>query len=233
MENTMDKTTILVIEDEQKLLETLSDFLALNHYQVIKAVDGLDGIQQFTAHFTEINLVLLDVMLPFADGYEVLKQIRMRSNVPVILLTAKEDIDDQLKGFSCGADDYIIKPYSLSIVKVHIEAVLKRFGHGQALLYAGDIKLDTSSKKVYVMDAYIETTPKEYELLHMLVKNQGTVLTRDFILDNIWGFQYHGDSRTVDTLIKQLRKKLGDTSYIRTVYGVGYCFEVANNEEKN
>ncbi|MFG6383544.1 MAG: response regulator transcription factor [Lachnospiraceae bacterium] len=229
----MDKTTILIVEDETKLLKTLSDFLTINQYEVIQASDGLDGIQKFNKYSTKINLVLLDVMLPFADGYEVLKRIRLCSNVPVIMLTAKEEVEDQIKGFSYGADDYIIKPYTLSIVKVHIEAVLKRFGYGQNFLYAGNIRIDVKAKKVYVKESFVETTPKEFELLHILVRNQGTVLTRDYILDNIWGFHYAGDTRTIDTLVKQLRKKLGDTSYIRTVYGVGYCFEVKGNEKEN
>lgn len=227
----MDGATVLLIEDETKLLETLSDFLEINHYNVIQAMDGLDGIQKFNTHHSEIDIVLLDIMLPFVDGYEVLKQIRLCSNVPVIILTAKEEIEDQVKGFSYGADDYIIKPYTLSIVKLHIEAVLKRFGHGLDFLYAGDIKIDVRAKKVYVKEQFVETTPKEFELLHILIRNQGTVLTRDYILDTIWGDYYVGDVRTIDTLVKQLRKKLGDTSYIRTVYGVGYCFEVEENEK--
>ncbi len=229
----MDKATVLLVEDETKLLETLSDFLEINHYNVIQATDGLDGIQKFHAHRSEIDIVLLDVMLPFTDGYEVLKQIRLCSNVPVILLTAKEEVEDQIKGFSYGADDYIIKPYSLSIIKLHIEAVLKRFGHGEDFLYAGDVKIEVKAKKIYVKDVFVETTPKEFELLHLLIRNQGTVLTRDYILDTIWGDYYVGDVRTIDTIVKQLRKKLGGASYIRTVYGVGYCFEVEGNEKKN
>ena len=229
----MDKATVLLVEDETKLLETLSDFLEINHYNVIQATDGLDGIQKFHAHRSEIDIVLLDVMLPFTDGYEVLKQIRLCSNVPVILLTAKEEVEDQIKGFSYGADDYIIKPYSLSIIKLHIEAVLKRFGHGEDFLYAGDVRIEVKAKKIYVRDVFVETTPKEFELLHLLIRNQGTVLTRDYILDTIWGDYYVGDVRTIDTIVKQLCKKLGGASYIRTVYGVGYCFEVEGNEKKN
>lgn len=229
----MEKTTVLIIEDEEKLLKTLSDYLTMNQYHILQATNGLDGLQQFTAHSAEIDIILLDIMLPFADSFEVLRQIRMCSNVPVILLTAKEDVEDQIKGFSCGADDYIVKPYTLSIVKAHIEAVLKRLGHGQDFLYAGDIKVESKAQKVYVKNKFIETTPKEFELLQMFIRHQGTVLTRDNILDDIWGYQYVGDIRTVDTLVKQLRKKLGDTSYIRTVYGVGYCFEVKKDEEKD
>ena len=193
----MDKATVLLVEDETKLLETLSDFLEINHYNVIQATDGLDGIQKFHAHRSEIDIVLLDVMLPFTDGYEVLK------------------------------------PYSLSIIKLHIEAVLKRFGHGEDFLYAGDVRIEVKAKKIYVRDVFVETTPKEFELLHLLIRNQGTVLTRDYILDTIWGDYYVGDVRTIDTIVKQFRKKLGGASYIRTVYGVGYCFEVEGNEKKN
>lgn len=227
----MEKITVLVVEDEIKLLKTLSDFLKINKYIVYQAADGLNAIQEYNAHKEEIDIVLLDVMLPFMDGYEVLKQIRLTSNVPVIMLTAKEEVDDQLKGFSFGADDYIIKPYTLSVVKMHMEAVLKRLGYGQDILYAGNIRIEINAKKIYVEDQYIETTPKEFELLYILVRNQGKVLTRDFILDNIWGYHYAGDMRTIDTLVKQLRKKLGEVSYIRTVYGVGYCFEVEGNEK--
>lgn len=227
----MEKITVLVVEDEMKLLGTLSDFLVINNYKVYQAADGLNAIQEYNTHREEIDIVLLDVMLPFLDGYEVLKQIRLTSNVPVIMLTAKEEVDDQLKGFSCGADDYIIKPYTLSVLKMHMEAVLKRLGYGQDILHVGNIRIEINAKKVYVEDQYVETTPKEFELLYLLARNQGKVLTRDFILDNIWGYHYAGDMRTIDTLVKQLRKKLGKVPYIRTVYGVGYCFEGDGNEK--
>lgn len=221
----MEKTTILVIEDEKKLLKTLKDFFELNQYQVYTAEDGLEGIQQFKVHSKEISCVLLDVMLPFADGNEVLKQIRLISNVPVIMLTAKEEVEDQLKSLSYGADNYITKPYSLAVVKMHIEALLKRFRQEQDFLTAGEIRIETGAQKVYVRDEFVETTPKEFELLHFFMKNEGIVLTRDQILDSIWGYHYVGDTRTIDTIVKQLRKKLGDSSCIRTVYGIGYCFE--------
>lgn len=164
-------------------------------------------------------------MLPFADGNEVLKQIRLISNVPVIMLTAKEEVEDQLKSLSYGADNYITKPYSLAVVKMHIEALLKRFRQEQDFLTAGEIRIETGAQKVYVRDEFVETTPKEFELLHFFMKNEGIVLTRDQILDSIWGYHYVGDTRTIDTIVKQLRKKLGDSSCIRTVYGIGYCFE--------
>ncbi len=228
----MEKTTILIIEDEKKLLKTLADFLILHGYQVYTAEDGLEGIRQFKAHNGEINCVLLDVMLPFMDGNEVLKQIRLSSDVPVIMLTAKEEVEDQLKSLSYGADNYIVKPYSLALVKMHIEALLKRCRQEEVFLSAGDIRIELGPQKVYVKDELVETTPKEFELMCFFVKNEGVVLRRDYILDSIWGYHYVGDTRTIDTIVKQLRKKLGDISYIRTVYGVGYCFEGKGNEKE-
>lgn len=228
----MEKITVLIVEDEKKLLKTMADFLTMHDYQVYTAEDGLKGIQQFQAHSREISCVLLDVMLPFMDGNEVLRQIRLASDVPVIMLTAKEEVEDQLKSLSCGADNYIVKPYSLAVVKMHIEALLKRYRQEQEILSAGDIRIEVGSQKVYVRDVFVETTPKEFELMQFFVKNEGVVLTRDHILDSIWGYHYVGDTRTIDTIVKQLRKKLGNVSYIRTVYGVGYCFEGKGNEKE-
>ena len=228
----MEKITVLIVEDEKKLLKTMADFLTMHGYQVYTAEDGLKGIQQFQAHSREISCVLLDVMLPFMDGNEVLRQIRLASDVPVIMLTAKEEVEDQLKSLSCGADNYIVKPYSLAVVKMHIEALLKRYRQEQEILSAGDIRIEVGSQKVYVRDVFVETTPKEFELMQFFVKNEGVVLTRDHILDSIWGYHYVGDTRTIDTIVKQLHKKLGNVSYIRTVYGVGYCFEGKGNEKE-
>lgn len=228
----MEKITVLIVEDEKKLLKTMADFLTMHGYQVYTAEDGLKGIQQFQAHSREISCVLLDVMLPFMDGNEVLRQIRLASDVPVIMLTAKEEVEDQLKSLSCGADNYIVKPYSLAVVKMHIEALLKRYRQEQEILSAGDIRIVVGSQKVYVRDVFVETTPKEFELMQFFVKNEGVVLTRDHILDSICGYHYVGDTRTIDTIVKQLRKKLGNVSYIRTVYGVGYCFEGKGNEKE-
>lgn len=228
----MEKITVLIVEDEKKLLKTMADFLTMHGYQVYTAEDGLKGMQQFQAHSREISCVLLDVMLPFMDGNEVLKQIRLASDVPVIMLTAKEEVGDQLKSLSCGADNYIVKPYSLAVVKMHIEALLKRYRQERDILSAGDIRIEVGSQKVYVKDKFVDTTPKEFELMQFFVKNEGVVLTRDHILDSIWGYHYVGDTRTIDTIVKQLRKKLGNVSYIRTVYGVGYCFEGKGNEKE-
>lgn len=225
----MKKTSILVIEDEKKLLKALTDFFTIHEYQVYTAENGLEGIQQFKVHSEEISCVLLDIMLPFMDGNEVLKQIRVFSNVPVIMLTAKEEVEDQLESLSHGADNYIVKPYSLAVVKMHVEALIKRFRQEEEFLTAGNIRIEIAAHKLYVNDIFIETTPKEFELMLFFMKNEGVVLTRDHILDSIWGYHYVGDTRTIDTIVKQLRKKLGNISCIRTVYGVGYCFEGKGN----
>lgn len=225
----MKKTSILVIEDEKKLLKALTDFFTIHEYQVYTAENGLEGIQQFKVHSEEISCVLLDIMLPFMDDNEVLKQIRVFSNVPVIMLTAKEEVEDQLESLSHGADNYIVKPYSLAVVKMHVEALIKRFRQEEEFLTAGNIRIEIAAHKLYVNDIFIETTPKEFELMLFFMKNEGVVLTRDHILDSIWGYHYVGDTRTIDTIVKQLRKKLGNISCIRTVYGVGYCFEGKGN----
>ena len=176
--------------------------------------------------------MLLDLMLPFAGGLEVLKDIRLRSNVPVIVLSAKETVEDQIQGFAYGADDYITKPYSLAVVKAHVEAVLKRAAGEPDVetISCGRITLELEGKRVLVDGKRVEATPKEYELLEFFCRNEGRVLTREQILDQIWGFDYDGDTRTIDTMVKQLRKKIGNPAYIRTVYGVGYCFEGERRE---
>lgn len=225
-------STILVIEDEKKLLQTMAEFLKLNGYEVLTASDGLEGLRRFKQYEEKVDLVLLDLMLPFAGGLEVLKEIRVRSNVPVIVLSAKETVEDQIQGFAHGADDYITKPYSLAVVKAHVEAVLKRAVGGQSVetLECGMITLELEGKRVLVNGKRVDATPKEYELLEFFCRNEGRVLTREQILDQIWGFDYEGDTRTIDTMVKQLRKKIGNPAYIRTIYGVGYCFEGEQSE---
>lgn len=229
----MNQYTVLIVEDEKKLLQTLGDFLHMNGYQVLKAEDGEAAIEKARQHMNEIDIILLDIMLPKKNGYEVLKEIRNYSNVPVILLTAKSEVEDQLEGFECGADDYITKPYTLSIIKVHIEAVLKRAGKLTESIECCDIRLEMNTQKVFYKEEYIETTPKEFELLQYFMENQGIVLNRNRILDAVWGYYYVGDIRTVDTLVKQLRKKFKDSNCIRSVYGVGYVFGGEINDEKD
>ena len=165
------------------------------------------------------------------DGSEILKEVRKKSNTPVIMVTARDSIHDQLLNFANGADDYITKPYALAIVKVHIEAILKRAGKQKERVEVGHIAVEPDTWRVYVDEKAIETTPKEYELLSYLIKNKNVVMTRDSILESVWGYDYSGDTRTVDTLVKQLRRKIAPYgSYIRSVYGVGYIFEGEENE---
>lgn len=220
----MSRPTVLVVEDEKKLLHTLKDFLTMNNYQVVMAEDGEQAVEKFKEFMHSIDIILLDIMLPKKNGYEVLKEIRRISIVPVIMLTAKAAVEDQLEGFESGADDYITKPYTLSIIKVHIEAILKRAGKLKETMEYGNIRLELKAKNVYYKGEYIETTPKEFELLQYFMENQGIVLNRNQILDAVWGYYYVGDIRTVDTLVKQLRKKIKDSNCIRSVYGVGYVF---------
>lgn len=224
--------TLLVVEDEEKLLRTLSDFLAMQGYEVLQASDGQKALEIFYDNMNKIDLILLDIFLPQVSGNEVLKEIRKHSQMPVIMLTANSSVEKQLHSFSQGADDYIVKPYTLSVLKAHVEAVLKRVGKYQQFLEAGELYLDLPAQKVYRKGEYMETTRREYELLLYFIENQGRVLKREHILDAVWGFDYKGETRTVDTLVKQLRKKLtSECNYIRSIYGVGYIFE-ADTDEK-
>lgn len=221
----MNKIKILIVEDEPKLLKTLEDFLGFQDYLSEKAMTGNEAVAVFKEKKNEIDLVLLDLMLPDISGYTVLKEIRKISEVPVIILSARSAVADQMSGFEKGADDYITKPFSLALVKLHIEAVLKRAGIRRDILVYENLQIDRMSQKIYVKDKIIETTKKEFDLLLYFVEHQGVVLDRNKILDAVWEYDYAGDIRTIDTLVKQLRRKLGEEcNYIHTVYGVGYIF---------
>ena len=215
--------SILIVDDEREIADLVALYLENEGFRVTKYYDGREALEYIREE--KPDLAILDIMLPGISGLELCRKIRENHTYPVIMLTAKEEVEDQLKSLSYGADNYITKPYSLAVVKMHIEALLKRFRQEQDFLTAGEIRIETGAQKVYVRDEFVETTPKEFELLHFFMKNEGIVLTRDQILDSIWGYHYVGDTRTIDTIVKQLRKKLGDSSCIRTVYGIGYCFE--------
>ncbi|MDO5345253.1 MAG: response regulator transcription factor [Lachnospiraceae bacterium] len=222
---------ILLIEDEEKLAETLADYLQMSGYEVIYALSGYRGMELFYDRMHELDLILLDIMLPDISGSEILKEIRQRSKVPVIMVTARSSVQDQLQNFENGADDYITKPYVLSIVKVHIEAVLKRVGKLQKQIRAGGIVLEPEGRKAFCDGKRLFLTPREYEMLEYLICNRKRVQGRETILEALWGYHYVGDTRTVDTIIKQLRKKLGKYGgYIKSVYGVGYLFEDGADE---
>lgn len=225
---------ILLVEDDPKLLSTVSDFLGMNGYTVTACPDGRSALDVFEQHGDSISLLLLDGMLPDIDGFDVLRTIRQTSDVPVIILSARESERDQLSGFRLGADNYITKPFLLSVLKEHINALLLRAGRSEEKseeLRKGAIRLNIAERKVYLDDRLITTTPREYDVLLLFMQNERIVLSRNTILDRVWGDRYFGDLRTVDTIIKQLRKKLdGHSEYIVSVYGVGYKFEVEHEE---
>lgn len=221
----MRKNQIMIVEDEEKLARTMSDYLKLQGYDVICASDGSEALHLFFQNQKSVDLILLDIMLPKTDGYEVLQEIRKVVDVPVIMMTARSSIEDQMSGFERGADDYITKPYTLELVRLHIEALLKRAGKLKNSMEFGDISIDLAGQKVFWKNKYVETTRKEFELLVYFMEHSDVVLTRNTILDAVWGYDYVGDIRTVDTLVKQLRRKLTDEcTYIRSVYGAGYLF---------
>lgn len=227
-----EKIRILIVEDEDKLRGTIQDFLELNGYQTAAARDGAEALELFGGSESEWpHLILLDIMLPSVNGFEVLEKIREKSDVPVIILTARCSEEDQLKGFSLGADDYLVKPFLLSVLKAHIEALLRRAGGGSRRKTYGILSVDRKAHKVFSDGELLILTPKEYEVLNFLTTNEKIVLSRDRLLDEIWGIDYNGTDRSVDTIIKQLRLKLGKAGrYIDTIYGTGYRFEVKDDE---
>ena len=230
--------TILIVEDNDKLRKTVKEFLEFNDYLVLEAVDGEEGVAQFEEYIEDIDLVLLDIMLPGIDGQEVLKKIREVSSVPVIMMTAKSGDVEQIKSFSNGVDDYIKKPFQLMVLKARIDAIFKRASHAPTghieekmePIEVGKLKLDVTSRKAYIDGKLMPTTPKEFDILVYLAENESVALKREQILDAVWGQDYDGTFRTVDTVIKQIRNKMGKKCpYIRSIYGVGYIFEVNND----
>lgn len=226
------KNLILIVEDDYKLARTLEDFLTANHFEVLLAMDGEAALEVFYSNNHRIDLILLDGMLPKMDGYDVLKEIRSYSAVPIIMLTARESEEDQLRGLENGADNYITKPFLLRVLKAHIDVLLKRNNKSpDEELTVGDLRIEQASQRAYLLDSPLNLTPKEYALLLYFVQNKSRVLTRETILDAVWGYDYEGDIRTVDTLVKQLRRKMTDDfPYIQSIYGVGYRFEVCEHE---
>lgn len=227
----MDKNTrVLLVEDDDKLRNTVTNYLQMNDFYVTACADGNSALFSFENE-SPFDIVLLDGMLPDIDGFDVMKKIRKTSDIPVIILSARESEHDQLSGFRLGADNYITKPFLLSILKEHINALLTRTGRFDDTMTKGAITLNTVERTVCIDNKLITTTPREYDVLFFFMQNERIVLSRNTILDRVWGDSYFGDLRTVDTIIKQLRKKLGEHSnYIVSVYGVGYKFEVQNEE---
>ena len=219
---TMPKT-ILVIEDEEPIQSVLKAFLVDAGYTVLLASDGVEGLEKFHQH--RPDLVLLDVLLPGIDGFAVCKTLRQESRVPIIMLTALDDDASQMRGFDAMADDYITKPFSMPLVLRRIEAVLRRSEQGaqaeNAVIHYKDITMDTDSFTVRIGKEIVPFTTREFEILKFLLENQGRVFTRDHLLNSIWGYDFFGDEKIVNTHIKNIRKKLG-AEYIETIRGVGY-----------
>lgn len=223
-----DRRVVLMVEDDNKLREVLTKFLSRNDYEVLAAENGKVGLKLFYENSKNLGIVLLDGMLPDIDGVDVLKEIREHSQVPVIMLTARESEEDQLNGLNNGADNYITKPFLMKVLLVHMDKLIQRNGNEDTdVIEKGALKLEKQFRKAYINGEFVDTTPKEFDLLVYMCENEKVVLKRENILDAVWGFDYDGDMRTVDTLVKQLRKKMTDKyPYITSVYGVGYRFEV-------
>ncbi len=222
------KRLVLVCDDEPKMLRAIKDFLQMRDFAVITAENGEEALEIYYENNQNIDLVLLDVMMPNVDGLEVLENLRLNGSlVPVIMLTARGEEYDQLKGFSLGADDYITKPFSPSLLIARIDSVLKRVGKAEETeISVGAITLNLQNRNCTINDANVPLKKREFELLYYLMLNQNLVFSREQLLSSVWGYEFEGDIRTVDTHVKQLRMKLGDLKYIRTIHGVGYKFEL-------
>ncbi|MHA0856541.1 response regulator transcription factor [Paenibacillus sp. CMAA1364] len=220
----MKRPLILLADDEKRMMKLVSDFLVNAGFNVVSAENGKQALDLFLARGQEIDMLILDVMMPEMDGWEVLKEVKKISDKPVIMLTARTEEADQLTGFRLGANDYVSKPFSPSILVARVENLLKsKGGLGQAVMRIGNISIHLAERSLYMDDKYVELTPKEFDLLVYFSKNETIALSRDHILNAVWNYDYIGDLRTVDTHVKQLRFKLGDYgSYIETVRGIGY-----------
>lgn len=219
---------ILVVDDEARMRKLVKDFLTRENYIVKEAADGEEAIDIFFED-NDIDLVILDVMMPKMDGWEVCKEIRQFSKVPIIMLTAKGEESDELLGFDLGVDEYISKPFSPKILVARVNAILRRTNNldENEIMTAGDIEVNQAAHTVKVKGKPIELSFKEFELLEYFIKNKGIALSRENILNNVWNYDYFGDARTIDTHVKKLRAKLGDCGdYIQTIWGMGYKFEV-------
>ena len=225
----MDKLKILVVDDESRMRKLVRDFLVRQDYEVLEAGDGEEALDIFYRE-KDIALLILDVMMPKMNGWEVCREVRENSKVPIIMLTAKSDESDELMGFDLGVDEYISKPFSPKILVARVEAILRRtnqIGDSSQIKKAGLIVLDKTAHEVTIDGKSVELSFTEFELLEYFMDNQGIALSRERILNSVWNYDYFGDARTIDTHVKKLRSKLGKQGeYIKTVWGMGYKFEV-------
>ena len=227
----MGDVKILVVDDEERMRKLIKDFLSKSGYIVIEAANGVEAFNTFSSN-NDIALIIMDVMMPKMDGYETSEEIRKISEVPILMLTAKSEDKDELRGFEVGVDEYITKPFNPKILVARVEAILRRTASSEddGIIEAGGIHLDKNAHTVTVDGALIELSFKEFELLEYFLNNQGRALTRENILSRVWNYDYYGDARTIDTHVKKLRAKLGDKGkYISTIWAVGYKFEVKND----
>lgn len=224
----MSDNCILIVDDELRMRKLIKDFLIASGFSILEAEDGEQALEVFEKEKNRINLILLDVMMPKLDGWSVLRQIRQESKVPIIMLTARGEEQDELFGFELGVDEYISKPFSPKILVARVEAILKRTNQSQKEIKEYDgIEVDKEGRTVKVDGKPIELSLREYELLTYLLDNENIALSRDKILTNVWNYDYYGDSRTIDSHIKKIRHKLGKKGkYIKTIRGIGYKFEV-------
>ena len=223
----MERAKILVVDDESRMRKLVKDFLTREGYTVLEARDGMEAMDLFYED-KEIALIILDVMMPKMDGWQVCREVRETSKVPIIMLTAKSDEKDELLGFDLGVDEYISKPFSPKILVARVEAILRRTNALEDdVMEAGGISLNRAAHEVRINGELVELSYKEFELLTYFMDNQGVALSRERILNNVWNYDYFGDARTIDTHVKKLRSKLGDKGeYIKTIWGMGYKFEV-------
>ncbi len=223
----MDSVKVLMVDDEARMRKLVKDFLAIKGYKVIEAEDGEQAVDIFFKE-KDIGLVILDVMMPKMDGWEVCRTLRRYSQVPIIMLTARSEERDELLGFELGVDEYISKPFSPKILVARIEAILRRGNAGTGeILEAAGIRVDKDAHEASVEGQPVDLSNKEFELLTYFMENQGMALSREKILNNVWNYDYFGDARTIDTHVKKLRSKLGEKGeLIKTIWGMGYKFEV-------
>lgn len=224
----MEKLKILVVDDESRMRKLVKDFLVKNNFDVVEAEDGEQALNIFYDD-KNISLIILDVMMPKINGWDVCREIRESSKVPIIMLTAKGEESDELQGFDLGVDEYISKPFSPKILVARVEAILRRTsGRGMGdVIETGGIMIDKAAHKVTIDGKDVELSFKEFELLTYFIENAGIALSREKILNHVWNYDYFGDARTIDTHVKKLRSKLGKKGeYIRTIWGMGYKFEV-------
>lgn len=227
----MDKIKVLVVDDESRMRKLVKDFLVKKEFTVLEAANGEEALELFFGD-KDIALLILDVMMPKMDGWEVCKAIRQYSQTPIIMLTARGEERDELKGFELGVDEYISKPFSPKILVARVEAILRRSNAAASdVIQVGGIDINKAAHEVTIDGTPVELSFKEFELLSYFVDNQGIALSREKILNNVWNYDYFGDARTIDTHVKKLRSKMGSKGeYIKTVWGMGYKFEVAEQQ---